>query len=216
MAGWMSCLPTPASTREVGFIGGWPGSERPRVPEGALENYLDERWNRLIEINLNGVFATSGRCASHETEEIRTHHYHDFRGVTRIEPAIGAAVYDRQGRAAALCDVSPGTCGVRQSMSMRLRPGTCHEYRRRPRAQSVEQKAVASTVPMHRVGFPADMQGLALFSHPMHRLHHGSGSRRGRRTAPRTRGLKLVGDLHLLGGIGFCNRNRLSKTDFRF
>jgi len=42
----------------VGFIGGWPGSERPRMPEGALENYTDERWNRLIEINLNGVFAT--------------------------------------------------------------------------------------------------------------------------------------------------------------
>jgi NAD(P)-dependent dehydrogenase (short-subunit alcohol dehydrogenase family) len=27
----------------------------------------------------------------------------------------------------------------------------------------VEQKAVASTIPMHRVGFPEDMHGLALF-----------------------------------------------------
>src|SRR5450755_4712831 len=41
-----------------GFVGSWVGSQRPRNPEGALENYTDERWNRALDINLNGIFAT--------------------------------------------------------------------------------------------------------------------------------------------------------------
>src|ERR1700692_370644 len=41
-----------------GFVGSWVGAERPRVAAGALENYTDERWNRVIDINLNGIFAT--------------------------------------------------------------------------------------------------------------------------------------------------------------
>jgi NAD(P)-dependent dehydrogenase (short-subunit alcohol dehydrogenase family) len=41
-----------------GFVGSWVGTQRPRNPEGALERYSDERWNRVIEINLNGIFAT--------------------------------------------------------------------------------------------------------------------------------------------------------------
>src|SRR5262249_42879098 len=42
----------------VGFVGAWAGGHRPRVDEGALERYTDERWNRVIDINLNGIFAT--------------------------------------------------------------------------------------------------------------------------------------------------------------
>src|ERR1700728_3513921 len=41
-----------------GFVNSWVGSHRPRNPEGALEHYSDERWNRVIDINLNGIFAT--------------------------------------------------------------------------------------------------------------------------------------------------------------
>ncbi|MGH2887404.1 MAG: SDR family NAD(P)-dependent oxidoreductase, partial [Solirubrobacteraceae bacterium] len=36
----------------VGFVGAWAGDTRPRVPEGALERYAYERWNRVIDINL--------------------------------------------------------------------------------------------------------------------------------------------------------------------
>src|SRR5690242_961041 len=42
----------------VGPFGAWAGGPRPRVEEGALEHYGDERWNRVIDINLNGIFAT--------------------------------------------------------------------------------------------------------------------------------------------------------------
>ena len=41
-----------------GFLGNWAGAERPRNPDGSLERYTDERWNRVIDINLNGIFAT--------------------------------------------------------------------------------------------------------------------------------------------------------------
>jgi NAD(P)-dependent dehydrogenase (short-subunit alcohol dehydrogenase family) len=41
-----------------GCIDGWSGAQRTRNPEGALERYSDERWNRVIDINLNGIFAT--------------------------------------------------------------------------------------------------------------------------------------------------------------
>ncbi|MGZ6671735.1 MAG: SDR family NAD(P)-dependent oxidoreductase, partial [Solirubrobacteraceae bacterium] len=43
----------------AGFVGAWAGDERPRVEDGALERYTDERWNRVIDINLNGIFATA-------------------------------------------------------------------------------------------------------------------------------------------------------------
>src|SRR5579884_2905158 len=49
----------------VGYVGAWAGGQRPRVEEGALERYADERWNRVIDINLNGVFATMRAAARH-------------------------------------------------------------------------------------------------------------------------------------------------------
>ena len=36
-----------------------------RVPEGAVENYDDARWNRVIETNLNSVFTTIKAAARH-------------------------------------------------------------------------------------------------------------------------------------------------------
>ena len=42
-----------------GFVDGWVGGAAlSRNPEGALENYTDERWNRVIDINMHGIFAT--------------------------------------------------------------------------------------------------------------------------------------------------------------
>jgi len=149
----------------AGFIGGWPGAERPRVPEGAFENYTDERWNRLIEVNLNGVFATVRAAVRHMKPRksgriiITT-----SLASTRIEPAIGAAYMAAKA----------GIKNLMRSVALELAAynitvnaiapgyivtniGDGHAH------NPVEQKAVARTIPMHRVGFPADMQGLALF-----------------------------------------------------
>src|SRR5262249_6297766 len=41
-----------------GFADAWVGASRGRNPAGAIENYDDERWQKVIDINLTGVFAT--------------------------------------------------------------------------------------------------------------------------------------------------------------
>jgi NAD(P)-dependent dehydrogenase (short-subunit alcohol dehydrogenase family) len=149
----------------VGFIGGWPGNERPRVPEGAIENYTDERWNRLIEINLNGVFATVRAAVRHMRPRksgriiITT-----SLASTRVEPAIGAAYMAAKAGSAnfmksvalelAACNITVNAIAPGYIVT-NIGGGHAHD--------PVEQKAVASTIPMHRVGFPEDMQGLALF-----------------------------------------------------
>jgi NAD(P)-dependent dehydrogenase (short-subunit alcohol dehydrogenase family) len=149
----------------VGFIGGWPGSDRPRVPQGALEKYTDERWNRLIEINLNGVFATV-RAAARHMRPRKSGRIIITTSVasTRVEPAIGAAYMAAKA----------GAAGFMRSVALELAaynitvnaiaPGYMVTNIGGGHAHNpVEQKAVAGTIPMHRVGFPADLQGLALF-----------------------------------------------------
>jgi NAD(P)-dependent dehydrogenase (short-subunit alcohol dehydrogenase family) len=149
----------------AGFIGGWPGAERPRVPEGAFENYTDERWNRLIEVNLNGVFATVRAAVRHmKPQKAGRIIITTSLASTRIEPAIGAAYMAAKA----------GIKNLMRSVALELAAynitvnaiapgyivtniGDGHAH------NPVEQKAVARTIPMHRVGFPADMQGLALF-----------------------------------------------------
>jgi NAD(P)-dependent dehydrogenase (short-subunit alcohol dehydrogenase family) len=149
----------------AGFVGSWVGTERRRVPEGALENYTDERWNRVIDINLNGVFATARAAAKHMKPRksgriiITT-----SMAATHIEPAIGSAYMAAKAgaahfmRAAALelaaynitvNAIAPGFIVTNIGGGHAHNPGT--------------QKAVGKVIPMHRVGFPEDLEGLALF-----------------------------------------------------
>jgi NAD(P)-dependent dehydrogenase (short-subunit alcohol dehydrogenase family) len=149
----------------VGFVGSWIGSERQRVPEGALEHYTDERWNRVIEINLNGIFATARAAARHMKPRksgriiITT-----SMAATHIEPAIGSAYMAAKAgaahfmRAAALelagynitvNAIAPGF------IVTNIGGGHAHDPQK--------QKAVGKVIPMHRVGFPEDLEGLALF-----------------------------------------------------
>ena len=76
----------------AGFVGAWAAGVRPRVEEGALELYTDERWNRVIDINLNGVFATARAAARH----MRPRRFGRIivttsLAATKVEPAIGSA-----------------------------------------------------------------------------------------------------------------------------
>ena len=77
-----------------GYVGSWVGEQRPRVSEGALENYADSPLeSRHRRRNLNGIFATSARGS---TLHMRPQHKGRIIITTsaasqRIEPAIGAA-----------------------------------------------------------------------------------------------------------------------------
>lgn len=149
----------------VGFVGDWAGSDRPRVPEGALENYTDERWNRVIEVNLNGVFATV-RAAVRHMKPRRSGRIVITTSLasTRVEPAIGAAYMTAKAGLTNLMKTAALELAAYNIAVNAIAPGWIvtnigngHAF------NPVEQKAMAKIIPMHRIGFPEDMYGLALF-----------------------------------------------------
>jgi NAD(P)-dependent dehydrogenase (short-subunit alcohol dehydrogenase family) len=149
----------------VGFVGDWVGAERPRVPAGALENYTDERWNRVIEINMNGVFATV-RAAVRHMKPRKSGHIIITTSLasTRIEPAIGAAYMAAKAGIRNLMRNAALELGAYNITVNAIAPGYIVTNIGGGHAHNpVEQKAVAKTIPMHRVGFPSDHYGVALF-----------------------------------------------------
>lgn len=149
----------------VGFVGEWVGSERPRIAEGAIENYTDERWNRLIDINLNGIFATV-RAAVRHMKPQKSGHIIVTSSIasTRIEPAIGAAyMAAKAGVAQFMRTVALEVAAFNITVNA-IAPGYIVTNIGGGHAKNPEeQKAVARVIPMHRVGFPNDLDGLAVF-----------------------------------------------------
>jgi NAD(P)-dependent dehydrogenase (short-subunit alcohol dehydrogenase family) len=148
-----------------GFIGGWVGSQRPRNPEGALENYTDERWQKVIDINLSGVFATM-RSAARIMKPQKSGRIIVTTSLAAVksEAVIGAAYMAAKAGAAHLMRnvalelaaygitvnaIAPGFFVTNIGGGHAHRPET--------------QKALSAAIPMHRVGFPNDMAGLAIF-----------------------------------------------------
>ena len=148
-----------------GFVSGWVGQTRTRNPDGALESYSDERWDRVIDVNLNGVFATLRAAARH----MKPRRFGRIIVTTSIgafmpEGSIGAGYMAAKAGAAHLMHnvalelaayditvnaIAPGF------FITNIGGGHAHD----PAVQAM----VSKSVPMHRVGFPDDMKGLALF-----------------------------------------------------
>jgi NAD(P)-dependent dehydrogenase (short-subunit alcohol dehydrogenase family) len=148
-----------------GFVGSWVGSQRQRDPQGALESYGDERWNRVIDINLNGVFATVRAAARHMKPRksgriiITT-----SLAATHVEPAIGSAyMAAKAGAAHFMRSAALELAGYNITVNA-IAPGFIVTNIGGGHAHNPEtQKAVGKVIPMHRVGFPEDLAGLALF-----------------------------------------------------
>jgi NAD(P)-dependent dehydrogenase (short-subunit alcohol dehydrogenase family) len=148
-----------------GFVGGWVGSERPRVAEGALERYTDERWNRVIDINLNGVFATL-RAAARHMKPRRSGRIIVTTSLAAVkcEGAIGAAYMAAKAGAAHLVENVALELAAYNITVNAIAPGFFITnigggHAKNPAVQEI----VSKHVPMHRVGFPEDIKGLALF-----------------------------------------------------
>ncbi|MGB6449825.1 MAG: SDR family NAD(P)-dependent oxidoreductase [Steroidobacteraceae bacterium] len=148
-----------------GFVGGWVGSERPRVAEGALERYTDERWNRVIDINLNGVFATL-RAAARHMKPRRSGRIIVTTSLAAVkcEAAIGAAYMAAKAGAAHLVENVALELAAYNITVNAIAPGFFITnigggHAKNPAVQEI----VSKHVPMHRVGFPEDIKGLALF-----------------------------------------------------
>jgi NAD(P)-dependent dehydrogenase (short-subunit alcohol dehydrogenase family) len=149
----------------AGFVGAWAGAERPRILDGAIENYSDERWNRVLEVNLNGIFATV-RAAAHPMKMQKSGRIilTTSLATTRIEPAIGAAYMAAKAGASQFMRTMALELAAYNITVNAIAPGYIVTNIGGGHAHDpVEQKAVAKMIPMHRVGFPKDMHGLALF-----------------------------------------------------
>jgi NAD(P)-dependent dehydrogenase (short-subunit alcohol dehydrogenase family) len=148
-----------------GFVGAWAGATRPRNDEGALEHYTTERWSRAIDVNLTGIFATMRAAARHMRPQ-RSGRIIVTTSVasTKNEAVIGAAYMAAKAGAAHLMRnvalelaafgitvnaIAPGW------FVTNIGGGHAHD--------PDEQAAVAREIPMHRVGWPDDIKGLALF-----------------------------------------------------
>ena len=135
------------------------------MPEVALENYSDERWNHVIDVNLNGVFATVRAAARHMKPRksgriIVTTSVAAFQ----CEPAIGSAyMAAKAGAVHFMHNVALELAGYNITVNA-IAPGFFVTNIGGGHAKHpAVQQAVARTLPMRRVGFPEDIKGLALF-----------------------------------------------------
>jgi len=149
----------------VGFVGAWAGDERPRVPDGALERYADERWNRVIDINLNGIFATARAAARH----MRPRGFGRIvvttsLAATKVEPAIGSAYMAAKAGARHFVHSIALELAADGITVNAIAPGFFVTNIGGGHAHDpAVQDAVAKDIPMHRVGRPDDIKALALF-----------------------------------------------------
>ncbi len=148
-----------------GFLAGWTGEARPRNPEGALEAYSDQRWERVININLNGVFATLRAAARH----MKPRKFGRIIVTTSLaalinESMIGAAYMASKAAAAHLMRNVALELAAYNITVNAIAPGFFVTNIGGGHAHDPEVQArISKVIPMHRVGFPDDMKGLALF-----------------------------------------------------
>jgi len=149
----------------AGFVGSWAGDERPRVEDGALERYADERWNRVIDINLNGIFATARAAARHMRPRgfgrivITT-----SLAATKVEPAIGSAYMAAKAGARHFMHCLAIELAAEGITANAIAPGFFVTNIGGGHAHDpAQQAAISKVIPMHRVGWPEDIKPLALF-----------------------------------------------------
>jgi NAD(P)-dependent dehydrogenase (short-subunit alcohol dehydrogenase family) len=149
-----------------GFVGQWFGTDRGRPSEGALENYSDERWNRTIQVNLNGVFATVRAAARHMKPRRRGRIIVTTSvAAFRVEPAVGAAYMAAKAACQHLVHNVAMELAMHNITVNAIAPGlfVTNIGGGHLKNSAEAQKVFAAAVPMHRLGYPDDMHGLALF-----------------------------------------------------
>jgi NAD(P)-dependent dehydrogenase (short-subunit alcohol dehydrogenase family) len=148
-----------------GYVGAWVGDERPRLPAGAIENYEDSRWNRVIDVNLNGIFATVRAAARHMRPKRRGRIVITTSAASqRIEPVIGAAYMAAKAGAAHFMRCVALELAAYQISVNAIAPGMfVTNIGGGHSKDAAVQQALAGVIPMHRIAFPKDIGGLALF-----------------------------------------------------
>jgi len=148
-----------------GYMASWAGAGRARNPDGALEHYTDERWNRVIDVNLNGIFATA-RAAARIMKPQRSGRLIMTTSVAafQCEPAIGSAYMAAKAGATHFMHCVAQELAAYNITVNAIAPGFFVTNIGGGHAKNpATQEAMAKVIPMHRVGFPDDIKGLALF-----------------------------------------------------
>jgi NAD(P)-dependent dehydrogenase (short-subunit alcohol dehydrogenase family) len=136
-----------------------------RLPEGAIENYEDARWNRVIDINLNGVFATIKAAARHmKPRQSGRIIVTTSMAAFEIEAGIGAAYMAAKAGAAHLMRNAALELARYQITVNAIAPGWFITNIGGGWMEKKEvQDEVAQWVPLRRVASTEELKGLALY-----------------------------------------------------
>jgi len=136
-----------------------------RIAEGAIENYADARWDKVIDTNLNSVFTTIKAAAKHMKK--------GKSGRIIVTTSV-AAFENESGIGVAYMAAKAGAAHLMRNVALELAkynilvnaiaPGPFVTnigggWVHKPEVQ----KAFAATVPLNRVASTEEMKGLALF-----------------------------------------------------
>jgi NAD(P)-dependent dehydrogenase (short-subunit alcohol dehydrogenase family) len=143
-----------------GFIG--PDGSRP--PQFAIENYGDDRWNKVIDVNLDGIFATIRAAAGHlkaqrsgriiVTTSIAAFRPTGFIGAAYMAAKAGAAQLMRN----AAYELAKYRVTVNAIAPALIVTDIGGGWLKDP----AHVQRVAATIPIGRIGQPEDIKGIAL------------------------------------------------------
>lgn len=140
------------------------GPDGQRIPEGALENYDDAKWDRVVDISLNGVFATTRAAVRHmkprgQGRIIVTTSVSSVRAMP-----IGVAYSAAKAAAAAFMRNTAMELARYNVLVNAIAPGpfVTNIGGGLPKIPAFRAQ-MERMIPLHRLGEPDDIKGLVLF-----------------------------------------------------
>jgi NAD(P)-dependent dehydrogenase (short-subunit alcohol dehydrogenase family) len=135
----------------------------PTTPDGQLTAVDQARWDRVIQVNLGGVFATLQAAARHVSDGGRVVVTSSIAGLAG-DPMVGYAYAAAKAGVVALVHQASADLGRRGVLVNAIAPGSIRTNIAGGRIREPEvAEAFASATVLGRIGDPSEVQGLALF-----------------------------------------------------
>ena len=135
----------------------------PTTPDGQLTAVDQARWDRVIQVNLGGVFATLQAAARHVADGGRVVVTSSIAGLAG-DPMVGYAYAAAKAGVVALVHQASADLGRRGVLVNAIAPGSIRTNIAGGRIRQPEvAEAFASATVLGRIGDPSEVQGLALF-----------------------------------------------------
>jgi NAD(P)-dependent dehydrogenase (short-subunit alcohol dehydrogenase family) len=135
----------------------------PTTSEGQLTAVEQARWDRVVQVDLGGVFATLQAAARHVADGGRVVVTSSIAGLAG-DPMVGYAYAAAKAGVIALVHQASADLGRRGILVNAIAPGSIRTNIAGGRIRRPEvAEAFASATVLGRIGDPAEVQGLALF-----------------------------------------------------